>query len=63
MIVWLMISVVVRLFLVALITLAYVTLVIRIKGGFTDETPPYHYNRAICIATTVLYFFHFVLPT
>lgn len=63
MIVWLIISAAIRLCLVAFITMSYATMIIRIKGGFTDENPPFYYSKALMFAVTALYLFHSVLPT
>ncbi len=63
MIVWLIISVVVRVCLVFFTIAAYSTMMVRIKHGFTKANPAGTYICVVAIAGTLLYIFQFILPT
>ena len=60
--IWLIISAIVRVFLVALELGIYSTMIIRNKHGFTDDNPPARYIAAFVIVGTLLYIFQFILP-
>lgn len=63
MLVWLIISAAIRSGLVAFIIITYTTFIVRIKGGFTETTPPFSYSKTLAVAVSALYIFHFILPT
>ncbi len=59
---WLIISVIVRVFLVALVIGIYTTLIVRIQHGFTKANPVGHYIAAMVVIGTLLYIFQCILP-
>lgn len=61
--IWLIISMIVRVCLVFFTIAVYSTMIIRIKHGFSEAVPAPTYIYTMSIAGTLLYIFQFLLPT
>lgn len=59
---WLIISIIVRVLLVAFLIGTYTTMLVRIKHGFTKTVAASNYIVTMVIVGTLLYVFQFILP-